>query len=340
MGDRASGPTPKNSADDLRFIADRGICVVGLRKELYLQVYKQLNENPSPASVIKGWEIMSVVSNCFTAPDSLAHIIREFVEKHAFSQEITEMHLTDMKWKELKGAESDKVKIGLMARYSLNRMRITAKTPKGRVPSIVEVEHFLKAPFKFNVFGETLQNIVKNPKNIDDDGKLPKVLSFLAEAVLRLGGHGCEGIFRIPGDLDSVMMLKMRMEDGNYSLDGINDSAIPASLLKMWVRELAEPVIPNSFYERCLKIRHVQAAMDVVDELPVLNRSVIKYLAKYLQLVGDPLNQPKTKMTVSNLAIVFAPNLLRCPNDDPLVIWRNAKQEQHFVKLIVNYLDE
>lgn len=334
------GSSGKGTAKDLQSIADRGICVVGLRDELYLQLYKQLNENPSPSSVVAGWEIMSVASNCFTAPAPLSHIIEEFVTKHAFSQEDTEMHLTEMKWKSLEGAELDKVKIGLMARYTLNCMRLTAKRPKGRVPSIIEVEHFLKAPFKFNVFGETLQNIVKNPQNIDEDGRLPKVLSFLAEAVLRLGGHGCEGIFRIPGDLDGVMNLKMRIEDGEYSLEGLRDPAIPASLLKMWVRELAEPVIPNSFYERCLRIRHVQAAMDVVDELPALNRSVIKYLAKYLQLVGDPMNQPKTKMSVSNLAIVFAPNLLRCPDDNPAVIWRNAKQEQHFVKLIVNYLDE
>ena len=68
MGDRGAGSSTKGTAKDLQSIADRGICVVGLRDELYLQLYKQLNENPSLSSVVAGWEIMSVVSNCFTAP--------------------------------------------------------------------------------------------------------------------------------------------------------------------------------------------------------------------------------------------------------------------------------
>jgi len=316
------------------------MCVVALRNELYLQLYKQLNQNPSQTSVMKGWEIMCLLTNCFAPSSALALNIDQLLGKHALPVEEYEAQLASQEWRKLQGQELNKAKIGLMARYCQNKFATIVKKPKSRVPSVEKIDHFLEAPFKFNVFGERLDNIVKNPTNVEDKGPLPKVLSFLAEAVLLLSGHACEGIFRVPGDLESVMMLKMRIERGEYNLDGIQDSAIPASLLKMWVRELAEPLIPNEFYERCLKIRQVQAAMDVVDELPQLNRSCIKYLAKYLQVVGDPVNQPKTKMSVSNLAIVFAPNVLRCPDDNPLVILQNAKKEQHFVKLIVNYLDE
>lgn len=340
MGDKASDGDGKGDAADVRFITDRGMCVVGLRSEIYLQLYKQLNENPKPDSVLRGWQIMCILTNCFTPAKPLYFIINDFLKKNALPKEEVEKHLETGEWKKLTGPELDKLKIGLMARYALNKLNIITRAPKSRVPSVEEISHFLVAPFKFNVFGETLQNIIKNPDNVEPDTNLPQVLSFLSEAVLLLNGHAAEGIFRVPGDLDSVISLKMRIERGEYNLDGFNDPAVPASLLKMWVRELAEPVIPHSFYERCLKTRQVQAAMDIVDELPELNRRVIKYLAKYLQIVGDPTNQPKTKMTVSNLAIVFAPNLLRCPDDNPLVILQNSKREQHFVKIIVNYLDE
>lgn len=340
MKDRPADAEGKGDTSDIRFVTDRGMCVVGLRSEIYLQLYKQLNVNPRPESLLRGWQVMCILTNCFTPAKPLWPIINAFLMEKALPKEEVERHLETGDWKSLKGVELDKVKIGLMARYALNKLTIITRAPKSRVPSLEEIDHFLAAPFKFNVFGETLQNIVKNPQNLEPETKLPQVLSFLSEAVLLLNGHAAEGIFRVPGDLDCVISLKMRIERGEYNLDGINDPAIPASLLKMWVRELAEPVIPNSFYERCLKTRQVQAAMDIVDELPELNRRVIKYLAKYLQIVGDPVNQPKTKMTVSNLAIVFAPNLLRCPDDNPLVILQNSKREQHFVKIIVNYLDE
>lgn len=340
MGDRPKSSEGQGDKLDIRIVADRGMCVVGLRTELYLQVMKQLTDNPSKESYLKGWEILCVISNCFAPPLQLAMIVRQFLEKQAFTQEkVTEL-LTDLKWKKLEGTELEDAKLGLMAKYALQKFKHTVKTPKGRVPSVEEIEHFCEAPFKFNVFGEALENIMHNPQNVDTSSRLPRVLSFLAEAVLLLGGHASEGIFRVPGDLDGIIALRMRIERGNYDLEGIQDAAVPASLLKMWVRELEEPLIPTKFYTRCLQISQVQAAMDVVDELPQLNRSCIKYLAKYLQLVGDPVNQPKTKMSVSNLAIVFAPNLLRCPTDNPLVILQNSKAEQKFVKIIVNYLDE
>lgn len=340
MGDRSPSSEGQGDAADLRFLADRGMCVVGLRSEIYLQLYKQLNLNPSTVSQLKGWQIMCLLTNCFSPPTPLSHIIKKYIAQHALSKERVNELLTNDGLSLLQGTELDNARLGLMASYSLQRLTSTMKTPKGRNPGISEIEHYIVAPFKFNVFGETLENLMKNPVNADESGRLPKVLTFLAEAVLLLRGHAAEGIFRVPGDLDSVMKLKMSIEQGKYELGEIKDPAVPASLLKMWVRELAEPVIPNSFYVRCLTIHDVASAMNVVDELPLLNRSCIKYLAKYLQVVGDPVNQPKTKMSVSNLAIVFAPNLLRCPDDNPLVILQNAKHEQRFVKIIVNYLDE
>jgi hypothetical protein len=42
-------------------------------------------------------------------------------------------------------------------------------------------------------------------------------------------------------------------------------------------------------------------------------------------MVADPANQPFTKMSFANIAMVFAPNFLRCPSDDPMVIFENTK---------------
>ena len=53
----------------------------------------------------------------------------------------------------------------------------------------------------------------------------------------------------------------------------------------------------------------------------------MKYLIRFLRKLADPKNLARTKMSMKNLALVFAPNLLRCPHDDPLMILENSKSE-------------
>ena len=53
--------------------------------------------------------------------------------------------------------------------------------------------------------------------------------------------------------------------------------------------------------------------------------------------MGQPENQERTKMSPDNLALVWAPNFLRCPSNDPMVIFQNTKKEMIFVRnLILN----
>ncbi len=53
-----------------------------------------------------------------------------------------------------------------------------------------------------------------------------------------------------------------------------------------------------------------------------------------------PENQKRTKMTIANIAMVFAPNFLRCPSDDPFIIFQNTKFEQKFLSILISGTDE
>ena len=44
-------------------------------------------------------------------------------------------------------------------------------------------------------------------------------------------------------------------------------------------------------------------------------------------------------MTADNLAMVFAPNLLRCPSNDLQVAMDNSKWEMTFVRTLINHMD-
>ena len=60
---------------------------------------------------------------------------------------------------------------------------------------------------------------------------------------------------------------------------------MPSSLLKLWYRELLEPLIPQRFYEDCVThYAHPEKALAVVAELPELNRLVLSYLVRFLQV--------------------------------------------------------
>ena len=113
------------------------------------------------------------------------------------------------------------------------------------------------------------------------------------------------------------------------------DPNVPGSLLKLWLRELSESLIGNEYYESCVQVGRddgneshnelFKRSMQIVDSLPPINRSVVLFTMKFLRTVADVKYQAITKMTVANIAMVFAPNFLRCPSENPAVIFENTK---------------
>lgn len=42
-------------------------------------------------------------------------------------------------------------------------------------------------------------------------------------------------------------------------------------------------------------------------------------------------------MSIQNLAMVFAPNFLRCPDDNPVVIFENTRWEQIWLRHVIQH---
>eukprot|EP01126_Amoeba_proteus_P001377 TRINITY_DN10394_c1_g1_i2.p1 TRINITY_DN10394_c1_g1~~TRINITY_DN10394_c1_g1_i2.p1 ORF type:complete len:232 (-),score=60.85 TRINITY_DN10394_c1_g1_i2:195-890(-) len=220
--------------------------------------------------------------------------------------------------------------------------KIISEGSRGRVPDINELKGLVDAPFKQAVFGSTLGEIMDVQKEINCHADLPLVLTVLAKAVLDLQGHQTEGIFRVPGDTAMVTSLKIQIENGDYSCEGLDDPHIPGSLLKLWMRELAEPIIPCDLYDDAIeaaKNDDEMAAVALVSKMPSINQKVTFFVVEYLRKVAQPENVPKTKMSINNLAMVFAPNFLRCPSEDPSVIFNTQKHQQTYVKHLITSLD-
>eukprot|EP01135_Chromosphaera_perkinsii_P007986 Nk52_evm58s1073 gene=Nk52_evmTU58s1073 len=179
--------------------------------------------------------------------------------------------------------------------------------------------------------------------------KVPAVLKLLVDAIEKLDGFTSQGIFRVPGDSEEVNILKLQLEKGKFSaIQDVLDPNVCASVLKLFLRQLEHPLIPDHLYQRCVEcckdviIQNDTVAPEdlemlsvetkkITNELPEYNRNVVLYVIHFLSRLSAEEFQKYTKMTKKNLAMVFAPSFLRCHADNPLVILQNAKPEQTFL---------
>jgi len=72
--------------------------------------------------------------------------------------------------------------------------------------------------------------------------------------------------------------------------------------------------------------------------LNVFEEHVLRYWTT-LQIFARPEVVARTKMDANNLAMVMAPNVLRCTSQDPRVILENARKEMAFVRTLIESLD-
>lgn len=171
-----------------------------------------------------------------------------------------------------------------------------------------------------------------------ENGNVPLIVQVLIRKFQELEGYEVEGIFRRAAVTERVLAVKQGLEDGSYVVYGTEavdttDPMVVADLLKAWLRHLREPLVPLQHYRRALDAGQAQdlaptlAFLDTV--LPKANAATLVYLIHFLNHCAE-LSQ-FNQMTPRNLAIVFSPNLLRHPSNDPMLMVQNAENERKFV---------
>ncbi|XP_020612664.1 uncharacterized protein LOC110051032 [Orbicella faveolata] len=92
--------------------------------------------------------------------------------------------------------------------------------------------------------------------------------------------------------------------------------------------------------EKCVNnCDDLTVAVALAMALPEVNRLVLSYLIRFLQIFSLPDMCAVTKMDVNNLSMVWAPNCLRCPSDDPKEIFENTRREMTFMRTLLRSLD-
>ena len=164
---------------------------------------------------------------------------------------------------------------------------------------------------KARLFGGPLSNGISRSK-----GCVPVVV-FVCIQYLIYHGLGTVGLFRISPSSVMVDSIKLAFENGDSV--NISDPHATAAVLKSYFRELTEPLIPYAAFAAFIAAvdsREPDASYARLREccrslLQEDNRLVLSFLLHFLTLVAS--QQPVNKMSPRNLAVVWAPNILRGP---------------------------
>ncbi|XP_077429739.1 rho GTPase-activating protein 39 isoform X2 [Vanacampus margaritifer] len=353
MGDRPSRLDRRHCA---LLIVTKCWDVQGLRDELYVQLVRQTTGNATPRSLAAGWELMAVSLAFFSPSPKFRCYLEGYIQRHTeptSDKKLTQFILEQQELKLKKNSKSRKKRkqstdeeeglpVSTYAKFCYRKLQKVAITggKKGlRKPTLEEVDHSRRAIITPSLFGSSLDEVMERQSELFPDRKLPWVQVQLSQYVLALGGAQTEGIFRVPGDIDEVNALKLQVDQWRIP-ENLSDPNVPASLVKLWYRELEEPLIPMNFYKQCVSnCDDPTAAIAVVQSLPELNRLVLFYFIHFLQVFAQPSNVAITKMDVNNLAMVMAPNCLRCQSDDPRIIFENTRKEMSFLRMLIVHLD-
>ncbi|KAM6955988.1 rho GTPase-activating protein 15 [Lycodopsis pacificus] len=146
---------------------------------------------------------------------------------------------------------------------------------------------------------------------------VPRFVQICLDAVDKRG-LDADGIYRVSGNLATIQKLRFivdQEEELDLDQSQWEDIHVVTGALKMFFRELPEPLFPFRFFQlfvEAVKIKEsklkVQAVKKLIQELPKPNKDTMKLLFSHLLRVLD--FSRKNLMSTQGIGIVFGPTLM------------------------------
>ncbi|KAL0137404.1 hypothetical protein V8B55DRAFT_1528032 [Mucor lusitanicus] len=195
------------------------------------------------------------------------------------------------------------------------------------------------APQGHDVFGGTLK--------LEQDGQIPLVVRLCIEQVDQRG-LDVVGIYRLSGQTTSIQKYKALFNsstpDQAIHLDQEHDINVITGLLKLYFRELKNPLLTFEYYDRFIEAARLQdydermfRLKSIIQVLPVVNYKVLYHVARHLERVKD--HSHINKMEASNLALIFSMGLLRPKHDDVSASIMHNDLSSTIVETIITHVD-
>ncbi|XP_015704286.2 rho GTPase-activating protein 32-like [Coturnix japonica] len=164
-------------------------------------------------------------------------------------------------------------------------------------------------PEKEGVFGCDLgEHLLRSGRDV------PQVLQSCSEFIEQ---HGMvRGIYRLSGVTSKIQRLRHEFDSEQLPELSVRDIHSVSSLSKMYFRELPNPLLTDQLYAKFLDAAGAATEEErmvrmkgAIQQLPAPHYRTLEYLMRHLASLAG--NSSVTNMDAHNLAIVWAPNLLR-----------------------------
>ncbi|GJE85925.1 RhoGAP-domain-containing protein [Phanerochaete sordida] len=178
-------------------------------------------------------------------------------------------------------------------------------------PKPLYYDNFAVGECRDLIFGVTLVDYATS-KGLAD-GEVPKIVRQCIDEI-ESRGLDAEGIYRVSGRHAAVQELQHKIERDEEAFQfnpAVDDVYAVSSLLKLYLRELPEPVFKFSLQERQQHTEEIAGHISSnfrllrskIRRLPPVHQATLKAILEHLAKVAS--HSDKNKMDAKNLAIVF-----------------------------------
>ena len=159
-----------------------------------------------------------------------------------------------------------------------------------------------------------------------EEGTVPRVVYQCVQAVDSFG-LDVEGIYRQSGNSLQTQEIKRLFDADSTKVDllhpshHLNDIHSVASALKQYFRELPDALLTKEYYQEFMEAARIEgdvarrdAVHAIVNKLPDPNYTTLRYLIFHLYRIQE--REPVNRMSITNLSIIWGPNLLAYDQND------------------------
>lgn len=183
---------------------------------------------------------------------------------------------------------------------------------------------------EFSWFGISLVEVMSAQRYQFPELKIPRIFETILQALNRENAYEVEGLFRVNCDFNLLNRTVDLLNRGNFILAD-NSAHVHANVLKKWLRELKDPLIPLNMYPLDREFEDsddkLKMYLSFMSALPETNRLILLDLLKFLRLLIQ--HEKKSMMSAENVSVCLTPNVLRHPNKKDL----NMSEMQKFGQL-------
>eukprot|EP01080_Neovahlkampfia_damariscottae_P011083 gene11083-3789_t len=238
--------------------------------------------------------------------------------------------------------------------FIINNKETALKLMEDKLPKLLESK-FLGV-FRYSIeMSEEQKESIKDTMEFGIDPELvmqrsnekskqiPHVYEELLEHITK-NGLEADGIFRLSGDTDDISEYRLRYDFGEkVDLKELEIYTV-ASLFKLYLKIMPEPIIPFDLYQRLkntIKLEKKEMIDKFIEIFKLLSQTRKQMFVNLMRLmVNIEKNSKKNLMTKESLSTVVGINVLRSENPDMKTMVEDATKSSQIFSNLIEFYDE